>query len=82
LPLASKRLETTGEEIPPIVTGGIKDKRTGLGIVEQIRKRILRAANNRINSRTDTARDVHTIWNMRARKVHGKKIGIENSIRH
>jgi hypothetical protein len=38
LPLASNRLETTGEDILQMATGGIKDKRTGLGIVKRIRK--------------------------------------------
>jgi hypothetical protein len=32
LPEASKRLATTGEEIPPMVTGGIRERRTGFGI--------------------------------------------------
>jgi hypothetical protein len=32
-PEASDRLATTGEDIPPIVTGGMKERRTGLGIV-------------------------------------------------
>jgi hypothetical protein len=33
LPEASKRFATTGEEIPPMVTGGTKERRTGLGMV-------------------------------------------------
>jgi hypothetical protein len=32
LPEASNRLATTGEETPPMVTGGIKERRTGLGM--------------------------------------------------
>jgi hypothetical protein len=33
LPEASKRFATTGEEVPPMVTGGIKERRTGFGIL-------------------------------------------------
>jgi hypothetical protein len=34
LPEASKRFATTGEEIPPMVTGGTKERRTGFGMVQ------------------------------------------------